>query len=156
MLVVLLMEILELKCIYFIVNKIMHCPFHEGISKANKPLAQNNQSSFTQVLTRTQVTTDMPKSGPFFLHEVWMKKTTFLCHFSLGPPLPVVLLIPLQRWKLKDLHKTHRNELCQCNHWKEEANWILPLGEFSTVIWYLYFLKSRSPLFLKQVCWALY
>lgn len=148
MLFVLLMEILESKCTYFIINKTMHCPFCEGISNANKPLAQNNHSSSTQVLTRTQVTSDMPKSGLFFLHEVWMRKTTLLCHFSLRPSLPVVLLI-LCRGENSRICTKHTNKLCQGNHWKEEANWIFLLGEFSTAVWCLYFLKSRSPLFLK-------
>lgn len=83
MLVVLHKELLELKCTYFTINKIVLCRFHEGISTANKPFAQNNHSSFTPGFNQTQVTTDAPNSG-------WGKPHF---SFSLGPSLPAVLLI---------------------------------------------------------------
>lgn len=59
-----------------------------------------------QVLTGTQVTTDTPKSVPFFPHQVWMRKTTLVCHFSLGPSLPMVLLI-LCRDEISRIHTKH-------------------------------------------------
>lgn len=106
------------------------------------PLHRTTIPVSSQVLTWTQVTTDTPKSVPFFPHQVWMRKTTLVCHFSLGPSLPLVLLI-LCRDEISRIHTKHtKNELCQCNHWKEKASWILFLREFSTAIWYfLYFLN---------------